>query len=513
MREPENAQLSRRQGPPVEDDESSVGMKILSSQERDLLVVASNLREEHDATRLNRRLYSRYHTQYISILHERYHSLPDSFKEHFRATTETLPENGIPSKYFGAMAIIAEQLSDERVGQPCTLRSITDLLRVKGFLNVREVDGQGRGSGDEVAGQLVYILMGWVTLMFAPTLPTVVQEGPSRVQLAIEDDQDENGVYLDSDTLIRHSVPFDEVSRLTLPTMLKTFGRLIPCSEAPTDERQVFQVAGNAFAGRILVSYINYRCLRKLSDINIVFTSAWSRHLEFDEFSRTIKIFKHPSACMVFCSGSVNRTAQKRGLAATLFSHYFRSHDDDEGDYSSLHDESIDGVSFFRELLLTYRVIFGQDGASAKLFRTEHEDLLSAFLTPHRIWHYLPWLRPLVLGRKPIRRQLSHSEVVDPLLLEVCGTQYTKAAIYRDLRAPSPRDQYLAAKEFPFFGDRLLKIQIFMQGEHPSDWKALINDRRDILRYWTFWAVMVIGAISILQSAIANILGILQVIY
>lgn len=71
-------------------------------------------------------------------------------------------------------------------------------------------------------------------------------------------------------------------------------------------------------------------------------------------------------------------------------------------------------------------------------------------------------------------------------------------------------------------------MQAFVVAQNPSDWGALWHDRRDsrkcifaflwhvinrIVRFYTFWAVVVVGGASLVLSLFQTVLGVLQVMY
>jgi len=49
-----------------------------------------------------------------------------------------------------------------------------------------------------------------------------------------------------------------------------------------------------------------------------------------------------------------------------------------------------------------------------------------------------------------------------------------------------------------------------MNAQNPQDLVALWYDRRDILRFYTFWAVVVVGGLSVLLSFIQTVLTAIQ---
>jgi hypothetical protein len=106
----------------------------------------------------------------------------------------------------------------------------------------------------------------------------------------------------------------------------------------------------------------------------------------------------------------------------------------------------------YREVLLTYRVVFGQDKKSWKAWRRYYSKEIGRF----------------------------NPETADPLLKSLCGKDYRDESTYSDIQAPDIGQQYNSQDDFPFFGDRLIKIQQFVLKKNPSDWKTLWNDRRDL---------------------------------
>jgi hypothetical protein len=51
-----------------------------------------------------------------------------------------------------------------------------------------------------------------------------------------------------------------------------------------------------------------------------------------------------------------------------------------------------------------------------------------------------------------------------------------------------------------------------MNSQNPEDLGILLHDRRDLLRFWTFWAVIGIGGISIVLAFLQMVLAIVQIV-
>jgi len=135
------------------------------------------------------------------------------------------------------------------------------------------------------------------------------------------------------------------------------------------------------------------------------------------------------------------------------------------------------------EILLSYRLIFGQDKASRRAFRKEHRS-------------------------SSTRKRLDE----DQELMALCGHNWWKQQIYTEIDAPDAKTVYSGRTDFPFLAERLIILQDFVLTQSPNDWRTLWRDRRDMNRFWTLWAVVIFGAITIALSLIQIGLAIAQVV-
>jgi len=115
---------------------------------------------------------------------------------------------------------------------------------------------------------------------------------------------------------------------------------------------------------------------------------------------------------------------------------------------------------FFREVLLSYRIIFGQHRPSRRKFNALYGRMLR---------------KALVASDRPPG---------DALLLKVCGEDCKKVKLFDELQA-LPATSHYRQKDFPYFGLRLRKLQEFTQEQDPDDLWHLLYDRRDICEYLT----------------------------
>lgn len=59
------------------------------------------------------------------------------------------------------------------------------------------------------------------------------------------------------------------------------------------------------------------------------------------------------------------------------------------------------------------------------------------------------------------------------------------------------RETFQAHSDFPIFSSRLLKLEEYIDSVQPNRVSSLWRDRRDILRWYTFWAVFFLGSLNI----------------
>lgn len=118
-------------------------------------------------------------------------------------------------------------------------------------------------------------------------------------------------------------------------------------------------------------------------------------------------------------------------------------------------DQCDDASLFYREILLSYRLLFGQDYQSYKAFTMSGED-----------------------------------EMLDPLLKVLCSQPYDDeepSEVYDHIEANHPSRRYCTRTDFPFLGKRLLKIQTHVRDHRPNNIQEIWKDTRDLPYWWAFW--------------------------
>jgi hypothetical protein len=121
------------------------------------------------------------------------------------------------------------------------------------------------------------------------------------------------------------------------------------------------------------------------------------------------------------------------------------------------------------EVILSYRLLFGQNSKSRRLFQS-----LTIFESQ------LP-------------------EAQDPLLAQLCCGKTWGLPIQE-------REFYRLRRDFPILRSRIATLQHQMMSLKPRGWSQIWNDKRDSAQWLTFWAVIFIGGSGILLSLIQMLL-------
>lgn len=151
---------------------------------------------------------------------------------------------------------------------------------------------------------------------------------------------------------------------------------------------------------------------------------------------------------------------------------------DSSGSHWLDHTQKVDIRTYYREVLLTYRLLFGSRRSSAE-FKTLAPSWAGTFFdstTPES--HHLP--------------------KYDPLIHILCCMHWQAPApkkIYDAIRAgPLPaNNNYSAIDHFQFLGTRLLDLQKYAKSTPANSFGSLWHDDRVTSDWWHLWASILIS--------------------
>jgi hypothetical protein len=144
-----------------------------------------------------------------------------------------------------------------------------------------------------------------------------------------------------------------------------------------------------------------------------------------------------------------------------------------------------------REVLLSYRLIFGQDKKSCKLFaRILKEDRKGKNLL-----------------QDPLLETLCTKAHNSPSMRRLSPSIWPKSCISleNELRK---QEEYDVQGDFPILGQRLLAVQNFNLRQRPRTFWAFWKDTRDRPGWFTAWLALIIGGITFLLGLLQLLLAI-----
>ncbi|KAI0412615.1 hypothetical protein F5X98DRAFT_317755 [Xylaria grammica] len=335
---------------------------------------------------------------------------------------------------------------------PRSIDGITDLLITQKLINTEN-------SYEAVlsAKDLVFCIIGLQTMLYQPYFD-VSAPGGYRIF-------DEMGGYQGSTRLCLNQSP-DSGTR-SLPDFLLGFGMMLPpphyCASDNDDDRQFFNQIKT-----ITPDDVDAHILSRLCGLKIQWVDSLSCHLELDKHSSTLFVYRYPS----FCVSSI----QQHELSNTI-----------EGQKSVLHSCASDGngtlpwakkedvTGLLREILLSYRVIFGQNKRSRTVFRK---------------------LRPFA----SIPR---HGQ--DQSLGEFCGKKRFNCPLKL-----VEQEEYDLAVDFPHLQSRMAQLCGYTSRKKPRSLRRLWQDRRDSPAWLAYWSALAFGLVGLLLVLVQTVFQILQ---
>lgn len=301
----------------------------------------------------------------------------------------------------------------------------------------------------------IFAVLGWQTMLYRPALRICPPQ-----QLAIADEQD--GYRGQAFMALKQN---HQSTKRPIHEFLMGFGVMLPpanfCTNTDSEEKGAFEDLKD-----IGSDVFNAFLLDSIGHFKIKWVEVLSCHLEFDERTNTIFLFRFPSFCCVYY------TAAQSEEKATSVIHATASPASSSRQWAMKEDIS----HLLKETLISYRLLFGQNKQSRKLFRK-------------------------IESTAGLR-----GNDQDQMLSLLCGHQSFKL-----MNRSLDKDSYDLKQDLPVLRSRISRLHKILSARKPRSWRELWRDKRDSAGWYTFWTVLIFGAVTILLSLIQVLLQIVQV--
>jgi hypothetical protein len=157
-------------------------------------------------------------------------------------------------------------------------------------------------------------------------------------------------------------------------------------------------------------------------------------------------------------------------------------------------NEEQNNAQSYQEILMSYRLLFGQSPSARKLVKASLRVLEEK--DPDE---YDPLLD--LLCAQPCNNKIRGL----PLSLWPISCRSYEDTLQEE-------NAYSLQDNFPMFGQRLAKLQDFNLRQQPSKLRDLWRDRRNPLQWYTFWAVLIFGSFSLLLAILQLIVAVAQLV-
>lgn len=256
-----------------------------------------------------------------------------------------------------------------------------------------------------------------------------------------------------------------------LSEFLMGFGVLLPSKNICLSDDQDVQ---RSFHQMVEVSAKTFNAynLHSVAGIRLKWMDALACHMEFNTSTRELSLFRFPSFCRVCllahegASGGGGGEEGRGLIQACATTSKLRCQWATEEEVNQL----------LREVLLSYRLLFGQTKRARGLFRSVD-----------------PFAQGTLKGSR------------DPLLGALCGKKACLA-----FSGLAQKEKYYLPQDFPILRYRIAVLQRQLATTTPRTWVQLWRDKRDSANWLTFWAVILFGAFGSLMSLLQVVLQFAQ---
>lgn len=354
-----------------------------------------------------------------------------------------------PTRVIRLLCEVAEQL---RRTEETSIKHIIAVLGGNGVLKESAL------SKDQI--RCIFASVGWLTMLYKPDTSEECEP------LTIAPDRASYFLCSTLDT---------GFAQRSVAEMLRNYGDILPMrktidTSAPAEPPpKALQVAS-----------LNIATLQRMANMKIEWIDDISGHLDFQPSGPVLKLLRYPSFCHL-------HMADRSVLSRYVKTETERILTDPNSVLTSYYDhfQKPDGFTvgnYMREILLSYSLLFRFDSDAQKVYRNKERKRAGA--AGHR----------------------------DPLLDALCMGRNVHVSLRLLYWLTTPvKESFDAASDFPILSSRLSRVQDYIDSIQPNRISSLWRDKRDILRWYTFWAVVILGGFNVLIATVQAALSAAQV--
>jgi hypothetical protein len=349
-----------------------------------------------------------------------------------------------------------------------TIDSITDSLVEFGLVMPPDTY-----EGTQSVRDLVFSILGWQTMLYKPDFVSADAQVPGCFNILDEMD----GYRGETRACLTQAAAY--ASKKPLPDFLLGFGLMLPPPNynafANDDDQQKLFFECKT----VLPKEMNAHVLKNICGLSFRWVDSLSCHLEMDKRSGTVFLYRYPSFCAHHCrqrqapqeiASRPSESGSKSGLKSTLHCCAF------ERRSSVPWADQEDVTRLLQQILLSYRLLFGQNKKSREVFRS---------------------LRPF----EGVAAQ-GH----DRCLSQLCSQ---KRPPKRGIELKE-REEYDLIDDFPHLRSKLVRLSSYASSKKPQSFLQLWADRRNSPAWLAFWSVLIFGSIGIFLALVQTVFQILQ---
>lgn len=410
-------------------------------------------------------------TWYRHWLQQRFEQIPSDLVKTLESNGSVDLDSGLQRPSSTATKLFLEVAKQAR-SQDCSLQTIYEQIKEQGLYT-------GDTAADTDAHRtLVFTILGWQSMLYK-----VAFHAAPYPQLSIE--RPLPGSELGSDL---RTIQSQDDAKLPLDQFLYGYGQLFP----PPAQDHIGDVeAGipSSLPDTVSPLEMNWFLLNRLCNVSVAWIENVSHHMTFDHSNRVLYLFRYPSFAarclpnMERSSNDVNTGSVLHALVQLLsepqaFDQSLTQADRFAAPQRSMSEwpDSDDIDQMLREIILSYRLMFGQVKRSRKAFRS---------------------LQPFQDVPKALQ---------DSFLLELCGRRSLDVSPW-----VTEKENYHLPDDFPILRDRISTLQELLASQHTRGFRQVWRNRQYTEQWYGFWVILIVGLLGLFLAIIQVALQAVQV--